>query len=123
MLPAAAQELIAHPSAGITTLTRNEARLYFTMRLKTWPNGQPTKVFVLADNHPTHHHFTNEILGLYPYQLRRVWDRQIFSGTGQAPIAVANEKEMIKRVSTTPGAIGYAEGPITDANLRILQVR
>lgn len=121
--PIAAQELIAHPSAEIATLTRNEARLYFTLRLKTWPNGRLAKVFVLPDNHPIHQRFTNEILGLYPYQLRRVWDRQIFSGTGQAPITVDDEQEMIQRVATTPGAIGYAAVPNEHPDLRVLQVR
>lgn len=121
--PVVAQELIAHQSAGIATLTRNEARLYFTMRLKNWPNGLLTKVFVLPDNNPVHQQVTNEVLGLYPYQLRRVWDRQIFSGTGQAPVTVTSEQEMVRRVANTPGAIGYAKGPVEDPNLRVLQVR
>jgi hypothetical protein len=120
---ASTQELIAHGSAGTDTLTRNEARLLFTMRLKNWPNGTLVKVFVLPDNHTLHGDFANELLGLYPYQLRRVWDRQLFSGTGQAPITVANEMEMIDRVATTPGAIGYAKEPVDNPNVRVLEVR
>lgn len=117
------QELIANRDAGVESLTRNEARLYFTMRLKNWPNGTLVKVFVLPDNNPLHIRFSNEILGLYPYQLRRVWDRQIFSGTGQAPTTVSSEQEMLERVATTPGAIGYAEGPIDNSSIRLLEVR
>ncbi|WP_300970191.1 hypothetical protein [Thiocapsa sp.] len=104
-------------------MTRNEARLFFTMRLKNWPNGTLVKVFVLPDNNALHNRFSNEVLGLYPYQLRRVWDRQIFSGTGQAPTTVSSEQEMLDRVATTPGAIGYADGPIENPSIRLLEVR
>jgi hypothetical protein len=117
------QEMIAHRDAGVASLTRNEARLFFTMRLKNWPNGTLVKVFVLPDNNPLHNRFSNEVLGLYPYQLRRVWDRQIFSGTGQAPTTVSSEQEMLERIATTPGAIGYADGPIDDSSIRLLEVR
>ncbi len=121
--PAAEQAMIAHPETSTEALTRNEARLFFTMRLKRWPDGTLAKVFVLPDNHPLHERFANEVLGLYPYQLRRVWDRQLFSGTGQAPITVPSEQEMRERVATTPGAIGYAGDRVNNGELRVLEVR
>lgn len=117
------QELIAHRDSGVESLTRNEARLFFTMRLKNWPNGTLVKVFVLPDNNELHRRFSNEVLGLYPYQLRRVWDRQIFSGTGQAPTTVSSEQEMLDRIATTPGAIGYANEPSGNSSMRVLEVR
>lgn len=122
-LHASPQDLIAHRDSDVETLTRNEARLFFTMRLKNWPNGTLVKVFVLPDNNALHNRFSNEVLGLYPYQLRRVWDRQIFSGTGQAPTTVSSEQEMLDRIATTPGAIGYADGPIDNSSIRLLEVR
>lgn len=120
---AGGQTLITHPSAGVENLTRNEARLYLTMRLNEWPNGRHAQVFVLPDNHPLHEAVAKAILGLYPYQLRRAWDRQLFSGTGPAPITVATESEMIERVGRTPGAIGYAHSDALDASVRRLEVR
>jgi hypothetical protein len=119
----AAQTLIAHPGIGLSELSVNEARLYVTMRHKTWPNGQPVKVFVLADDAPLHRDVTKTVLGMYPYQLRRIWDRQLFSGTGQAPTVVANEAQMLQRVATTPGAIGYVEALSTGAPVRRVEVK
>ncbi|NCA69202.1 MAG: hypothetical protein EOM91_03700 [Sphingobacteriia bacterium] len=121
--PAHAQDLIAHPSTGVDSLSRNEARLLFTMRVKQWPDGTPVKVFVLPDNDALHGRFVSGLLELYPYQLRRVWDRQLFSGTGQAPVTVANEHEMMERVASNPGAIGYVSGPFDPTSVRILEVR
>jgi len=104
-------------------LSRNEARLFFTLRRQLWPDERPVRVFVLADEDPLHVAFVKDVLGLFPYQLRGVWDRQVFSGTGQAPTLVANEAEMIARVATTPGALGYAWSPPRDPRIRTLEVR
>lgn len=120
---AAGETLIAHPGAGVESLSRNEARLYMTMRLNAWPNGRHAQVFVLPDNHPLHEAVAKSVLGLYPYQLRRAWDRQLFSGTGPAPITVTTESEMIERVARTPGAIGYAYSDAVDGSVRRLEVR
>jgi len=115
--------VIVHPGVGATAITANEARLYMTSRLKAWPNGVPVKVFVLPDEDPLHRRFANVVLGLYPYQLRRVWDRQLFSGTGQVPTTVATDVEMIRRVAATPGALGYVGSIPADAPVRPLEVR
>lgn len=118
-----AQELIAAADVPDRVLTRNQARLYFTQRMNLWSDGTPVEVFVLPDDHPLHQSFCKHVLGLYPYQLRRVWDRMIFSGTGQAPRSVATEEQMIKGVASTPGAIGYATKGVRPPNTRSLEVR
>jgi hypothetical protein len=105
--PAQSQDMIRNPSLPATSLKRGEAVLLFSLRAQRWYDGQSVKVFVLPDDHPVHSSFSKKILGLFPYQLRRVWDRQVFSGTGQAPTIVYSEAEMIDRVSGTRGAIGY----------------
>ena len=115
--------LITHPGVGVNSLSQNEARLYFGMRLNQWPDGQGVKVFVLPDNHPLHERVVKAVLGLYPYQLRRAWDRQIFSGTGQAPVVVSSESELMDRVAKTPGAIGYAPSGSLSPSVRALEIR
>lgn len=117
-----AQELIANGATGVDDLSRNEARLYLTMRIKNWPDGTAVRLFVLPDDNALHARFANTVLGLYPYQLRRVWDRQIFSGTGQAPVTVHSLQEMIGRVATTPGALGYADAGAADPAIRVIEV-
>ena len=115
--------LIAHPDVDVQSLSQNEARLYISMRLNQWPNGERVRVFVLPDNHPLHERAVKGILGLYPYQLRRAWDRQLFSGTGQAPVVVSTESELIDRVARTPGALGYAESGSLNPSVRAVEVR
>ena len=83
------------------------AQNVIAMRVHQWPDGTPIKVFVLQDQNPTHNEFCKSILGMFPYQLRRIWDRQVFSGTGAAPVVVNSEQEMLNAVASTEGAIGY----------------
>lgn len=118
-----AQELIVNQASANVYISQNEARRCFTMRLPFWGNHVPVKVFVLPDDHPLHRQFVKSILGLFPYQLRQVWDRQIFSGTGQAPITVATEQEMVEQVASTPGGIGYVESGSRYPQVRTLEVR
>ncbi|NOQ93391.1 MAG: hypothetical protein GQ547_02015 [Methylophaga sp.] len=116
----AAQVLIVHPANNTTELSRNTLRAIFAMRTPQWPDGSPLQVFVLDDSDSTHTSFCKHILGMFPYQLRRIWDRQVFSGTGTAPITVKTEQEMLERVSTTKGAIGYVLPEKVDDSVKTL---
>ena len=123
-LPAFAdQALIANASVGVESLSLNTTRLLFSMQLPQWPDGSAVRVFVLPDDHPRHRAFSKDLLTLYPRQLRRVWDRQLYSGTGQAPEIVADEEAMRKAVAGTPGAIGYLSREMIDDTVNELPLQ
>lgn len=117
-----AQEVIVNPNVQETTLNRSALRAIFSMRLRTWPDGTLIKVFVLDDNSPLHTRFSKKILNIFPYQLRRTWDRLVYSGTGQAPIEVDSIQEMFDRVASTSGAIGYLSEEVVDADMHAVKV-
>ncbi len=119
---ACSAELIVHPDIEHSSLGAHSVRAFFTMRLRRWPNGSPVKVFVLPDRNPLHREFSKQVLGVFPHQLRVAWDRMVFSGTGQAPTEVGDEEEMIRRVGSTPGSIGYVSGQVGDKDVRFLRV-
>jgi ABC-type phosphate transport system substrate-binding protein len=100
-------DVIVSPSLASAKLDRGLLRAVFTMRMRQWPDGSPIRVFVLPDSDPLSDMFYRERLGMYSYVLRRAWDRMVFTGTGLAPTVVQSEREMIERVRSTPGAIGY----------------
>ena len=106
-LRAQSVEIIVNPSLESVPLDRDLLRAIFTMRLRSWPNGPPVRVFVLPDSDPVSDRFYREQLGMYSYVLRSAWDRMVYTGTGLAPTVVHSEKEMRERVRATPGAIGY----------------
>ena len=107
-----ASELVIKTNQGSLQdahLNKEQLRRIFFSRQTHWPDGAPIRAFVLPDKHPLHIRFSKEILGFYPYQLRSVWDRMLYSGTGVPPITVKNIEEKRNKIEQTPGAIGYFE--------------
>ncbi|MGH8611502.1 MAG: hypothetical protein ACREYF_05520 [Gammaproteobacteria bacterium] len=125
-------------------IARNTLSAVFGMRLRTWENGTPIRVYVLPDNHAVHVMFCKQILGVFPHQYRTAWDRLVFSGTGQAPLEVGSEEEMRARVAGasgeapvvvdseeemrtsvagTSGAIGYLSRNRIDESVTVLPVQ
>lgn len=102
-----AATVIVHPEVNVSSLTPQILRSVFTMRSIRWPDNSLIHVFVLPDQHPFHNSFVKTKLNMFPYQLRMIWDRSVYSGAGFAPVLVVSEKEMLSRVKETKGAIGY----------------
>jgi ABC-type phosphate transport system substrate-binding protein len=115
-------DVIVSPALASTKLDRSLLRAVFTMRVRQWPDGLPVRVFVLPDDDPLSDQFYRERLGMYSYVLRRAWDRMVFTGTGFAPTIVRTEREMIERVRSTPGAIGYVgKRELSESDARLLR--
>lgn len=100
-------EVMLNSSVDESYITRDYLRALFTLRARVWPDGQPVTLYVFADNSPLHAAFCRDTLGTFPYILRSVWDRVLFSGTGVIPYTVHSEEEMVRMVLATPGAVGY----------------
>lgn len=119
---ASAVEVVANRSVPDVALKRSTAWAVFSMRLRTWSDGSPTTVFVLGDGNPIHAEFSKTVLDTFPYQLRRAWDRLVFSGTGQAPIEVNSITEMRDRILSTPGSIGYLPPALVDKGMKTVKI-
>ena len=116
-------EIVTNPGVREKALTVNSLRSIFSMHLKTWPDGTKIRVFVLSDDDQLHQSVSKEKLNVFPYQLRSTWDRLVFSGTGQAPIKVNSSEEMLAKVASTPGAIGYLWRANINENVNVLEIK
>jgi len=116
------QNIIVNSKNPHTEISKNMLRAIYSMKLRTWQNGLPITVFILSPDSEAHQKFCLKNLGVFPYQMQRKWDVMVFSGTGQAPIVLADESEMRKKISEIPGAIGYVlNGEVTE-NVRQVRV-
>lgn len=93
------------------------------MRTRIWPDGSPITVFVLPSNNAEHNQFVRSLLKLLPHQLKRNWDRLVYTGIGQAPTEVANQTEMLKQLKFTPGSIGYINKGSEDETIHLITLR
>jgi ABC-type phosphate transport system substrate-binding protein len=103
-------------------ISKNKLGAIFKMRLRHWQDGSPITVFVLEDENPLHRLFCKKILNVFPHQMRKSWNKLVFSGTGQAPVQVTDQQDMIDKISSTPGAIGYLSGENINDKIRVLQI-
>jgi hypothetical protein len=115
--------VIAHQAIQDNELSLNELRSIFSLRARKWPDGTPITVFVLRDESELHRQFLLKTLKMLPHQLRRQWDRFIYSGIGQGPTVVESQEEMLSKVKETPGGIGYFAGGVSDAAVHLLTIR
>lgn len=105
------------------SITKHGLSAIFKMRLHKWKDDSAITVFVLADETPLHKTFCKEVLNVFPHQMRRIWDRLVFSGSGQAPIELDNEEEMIRKLISTPGAIGYLRSSDIKKGIKALTIQ
>lgn len=115
--------VIAHKGVSVDSLSRSDLRSLFGMRSRSWPDNQPVRVFVLRDDDPIHEQFVKSKLKTFPYNLRKIWDRRVFSGTGQYPTQVNSAAEMYEMVTTVENSIGYI--PVTEIGegVKVLELR
>lgn len=120
-ITANAADIIVNQTVPVGRYSLMDTRAIFAMRQRYWPNGEQIKVFTLADTSPLHKEFVKKNLNMFPHQLRRAWDRMIYSGTGVAPIQLDSEQEMIDRIARTPNSIGYLKNRPKNESIRSFQ--
>jgi ABC-type phosphate transport system substrate-binding protein len=119
---ARAADIIVNKTVPIAQHTLADTRAIFAMRKRVWPNGKQIIVFSLSDSSSTHKDFVKNNLRIFPHQLRRVWDRLIFAGTGEAPIQLDSEQDMIDKIANTPDSIGYIQNkPPENEKIRLFE--
>lgn len=122
--PLFSQEVVVNATVPVDSLTQTQLRSIFSMRVRTWNNNEPIKVFVLSGDSDLHRKFCLRTLEVFPYQLQRIWDVMLFSGTGIIPVEVKDAKHMLNVISKTPGAIGYVHSYEGDMpNVKTLHVQ
>lgn len=120
-IQAQAGSVIVSSDVRLESVSRQFLLSVFSMRLNYWDDGTPVQVFVFPDDHSVHHTFTKRYLGVFPYQLRNHWDRAVFTGSGSAPVEVADTEQMLEMISSRKGAIGYIDHDLTDTdNVRVI---
>ena len=115
-------DVITHKTVTVDKLKVAQLRRIYSMRQLKWADNSSIVVFVLPSQHLVHKKFSKEILHIFPYQLDRIWNKLTFSGLGVAPTLVETQADLIKAVSSTPGAIGYVDNLNKEAFVNVIEV-
>ncbi|KZZ43673.1 hypothetical protein A3765_07780 [Oleiphilus sp. HI0130] len=121
--PAQSITVITNAAVDRSELQLKELRAIYTMKKRLWSDGQPIQVYVLTPEQDSHREFCKQVLGVFPRQLQSIWHRLVYSGTGEAPIELNSEQEMLEVISSTKGAIGYIQKETDHEQINTLTIR
>jgi ABC-type phosphate transport system substrate-binding protein len=119
---ASATEIVVNKSVS-ASVSKADIRAIFIMKKRQWSSNRLIKVYTLPDSSLLHKDFSRNIFNMLPYQIRKIWDRMTYSGTGIAPIELESEQEMIDKIATTPDSIGYLNSKPDNENIRSFEAK
>ena len=114
--------LICHPSVPVSALTKYEVNNIFLGKKITW-DPQTRITFAIQKECDAHKRFCLKRLNKTSHQFTNYWREKLFSGKGLAPLILEGDREMIKFVSNTNGAIGYISEKVALENVKTIFVK
>lgn len=110
--------VIAHPDVPVNSIdTRSLSDIYMLTRT-LWIDNTPIRVFALKKGFSSTEKFYSH-LGLTVLTLNKQWLRIQLTGEGRAPTLVT-EDEIVQKVATTPGAIGFVDVSRVTERVKVL---
>lgn len=85
----------------------------YTLKTQKWTDG--TKIIVFDSKESGTSEKVYKEIGKSGSQLNKEWLRAQLTGEGKAPKKLKSDKEILEKVASTPGAIGYvSSSSVTD---------
>jgi ABC-type phosphate transport system substrate-binding protein len=107
--------VVVHPSVSATASTKEISRV-FLGKSKSLPGGYKVKPVSLSEGNSAREEFNEKVLKKSNSQLKSYWSKLIFTGKGQPPKELGSDADVIAKVSSDPGSIGYiSKESVTDA--------
>ncbi len=113
--------VIANKSVPDGSLSINKVTDIFSLRQKTWSNGSAIVPIVLSTDGSTSSTFYSAI-GTSSIEIKKLWMRLQLTGEAQAPQAVGSQDELVSKVASTPGAIGFVDAAKANGSVKTLLI-
>ena len=110
--------VIVHKSVNISAMNAAQIADILTLSTRTWPSGEKIVVFDQKGESARKAFF--DFIGKSPMDVRKKWLRSQLSGEGKAPETLDSDDEVIQRVASTPGAIGYVSAGKAKGNVKVI---
>ena len=115
--------VIANKSVPLDSISKNTLLDLYTQDIKKWPDGEPVIVKDLKPKNDVKKIFY-KFLGKSPSRMKSIWMKKMLSGESDPPEAVTNEQEMVQKIASTPGAIGFvAQESVSSAVKTLLIIK
>ena len=121
--PASATDVavIVHPGVASDTLSKQRLHDYYIGDSRSWSDGMPVVLIDLKRKGAAKRAFY-KFLGKSPSRMKSIWMKNMLAGEGNPPEALLSEEEVLEKVATTPGALGFVSVDKTDEGVKTLIV-
>ena len=111
--------VVANLATPDSALDRDAVLDFYTGDIKVWSDGSRVMLLDL-DGHKELRDRFFDYLGKSSSRMRSIWLKNMLSGEGQPPAAMKDEDELIRKVASTPGAIGFVTRDKVSDKVKVL---
>ncbi len=101
--------VVVSPDVNVDKLSKSQVKAIFLGKVKSLPDGQPASPVNQAEKSPVYDAFNKKVLGKSSAKVLQYWASRVFSGKGNPPDTVPDDKAVIEYVKSHKGAIGYVD--------------
>ncbi len=114
--------IIANPGVTADSLSLEMISDIYQGHTGKWENGRTIRVVMLKKG-ATHERFSEEVVGISTANLKKLWKKVIFSGSGTPPKILRSEDKCVEYIAATDGAIGYISTATDHEGVKILEIQ
>ena len=111
--------VIAHSSVPVDTIEKIDLLDFYTGDIRVWQDENPVVVFDLKTKNDVKKSFYR-FIGKSTSRMKSIWMKKMLAGESDPPMTMASEEEMLAKVASTPGAIGFISGVLVAENVKTL---
>ncbi len=111
--------VVAHKSVPVDSVSKSELLDLYTGETSIWRDGEPVVIFDLKEKGKTRKTFY-EFLGMASSRIKLIWFKRMLLGEADPPESLKSEQELLQKISTTQGAIGFLDRSKADGTVKIL---
>jgi ABC-type phosphate transport system substrate-binding protein len=104
----------------ISKLTPDMVSQIFLGQSKTYYTGAMAEPLDHAEGAAARNEFYLKVLGKSAAQLKAHWAKLSFSGAGQPPKVLPDDRAVVKLVAENPKYIGYVDKSAVDASVKVV---
>jgi ABC-type phosphate transport system substrate-binding protein len=98
--------VIAHPGVGVSSINAQQLKDYWARDAKAWGNGTKVQLF---DNTGSAKDAFYKFLGKGQSDYKKIWMKLQLAGEGRGATAAGSDEDVIAKVASTPGALGFVD--------------
>ena len=111
--------VIANKSVSESSINTSKLTDIYSLRVKAWSNGNAVVPLTLKSENATVDKFFSSI-GKSFEDMKKLWMKLQLTGEGMAPEGLNSEDDVVNKVSSTPGAIGFVSASKVNDKVKVL---